>query len=39
MDAARRADPLKIAPDALKIDTTGRSVAEVVNEIVRRVLK
>ncbi|MHB1907115.1 MAG: (d)CMP kinase, partial [Acidimicrobiales bacterium] len=32
-DASREASPLRQAPDALVLDTTGRSVEEVVEEI------
>lgn len=35
-DSARAASPLRAAPDALVIDTTGREVDDVVAEIVRR---
>jgi cytidylate kinase len=36
-DSNRDVSPLRAAPDAVTIDTTGRAVADVVDEIVRRV--
>ncbi len=36
LDSTRTASPLQAADDALLLDTTGRSVAEVVDEIVQR---
>ncbi|MGC2487001.1 MAG: (d)CMP kinase [Acidimicrobiales bacterium] len=33
VDSTREASPLRRAPDALALDTTGRSIAEVVEEI------
>ncbi|MEX0666050.1 MAG: (d)CMP kinase [Acidimicrobiia bacterium] len=36
-DSNRKASPLRSAPDAVVIDTTGRVVADVVDEIVRLV--
>jgi len=36
LDSNRTASPLKAAPDALVVDTTGRDVDEVVGEIVER---
>ena len=35
-DAQREESPLRMAPDAIVIDSTGRSVGDVVEEIVRR---
>lgn len=37
LDSTRSVAPLQPAPDALVIDTTGRSVEDVVEEILRRV--
>jgi cytidylate kinase len=36
LDSNRTVSPLKIAPDALVVDTTGRDVDDVVAEIVER---
>jgi CMP/dCMP kinase len=36
LDASRAASPLVAAPDAVVIDSTGRSVDDVVDEIVAR---
>jgi cytidylate kinase len=36
LDSERKASPLRAADDALVVDTTGRSIAEVVTEIVER---
>jgi cytidylate kinase len=35
VDSTRPASPLTVAPDAIRIDTTGRDVAAVVDEVVR----
>ncbi|MSO79696.1 MAG: (d)CMP kinase [Acidimicrobiia bacterium] len=37
LDSSRQSSPLKAAPDAEAMDTTGRSVTEVVDHIVQRV--
>ncbi len=37
LDSSRQTSPLRAAPDAESIDTTGRSVSEVVDHIVQRV--
>ena len=37
LDSSRQTSPLRAAPDAESIDTTGQSVAEVVDHIVQRV--
>jgi cytidylate kinase len=36
IDSSRAASPLRAADDALVIDTTGRQVDEIVDEIVAR---
>jgi CMP/dCMP kinase len=36
LDSGRKTSPLRAADDALVVDTTGRSIAEVVSEIVER---
>lgn len=36
IDSERQCAPLRQAPDAVRIDTTGRSAAEVADEILRR---
>jgi cytidylate kinase len=36
LDSSREASPLAVAPDALLVDTTGRTVDDVVDEIVER---
>jgi cytidylate kinase len=36
VDSTRRASPLAVAPDAVVIDTTGRPVDEIVDEILGR---
>jgi cytidylate kinase len=35
LDSTRAASPLHVASDAIRIDTTGREVADVVDEVVR----
>lgn len=35
LDSSRATAPLAVAPDALRIDTTGRSLDEVIDEVVR----
>lgn len=35
LDAGRASAPMRVAPDAVVIDTDGRSIAQVVDEIVR----
>jgi cytidylate kinase len=39
LDSQRAHSPLAIAPDAVRVDTTGRPVDDVVDEIVERYLK
>lgn len=36
LDSSRAASPLRVADDAILVDTTGRPVAEIVSEIVER---
>jgi cytidylate kinase len=36
LDSGREVSPLRAADDAVTVDTTGRSIADVVDEIVRR---
>jgi CMP/dCMP kinase len=33
LDRTRATSPLKVAPDAIRIDTTGKSVGQVVDEV------
>jgi CMP/dCMP kinase len=39
LDRTRATSPLKVAPDAIRIDTTGKPVSQVVEEVLKEVKK